>query len=303
MSHFLTTINNFYRECFPLKTKFVTEKYFRNPWHNSSVKKLSDVRARYFSLFKQGLVSRNEYTTFRNRVTGLIRKHKQTYFQNLFSRNMNNIKTTWKNIKLLCQNNQTKNIESIFYNNTNYTSDKDKAEIFNDFFVNIARNIENSLPATTTSPYCAMNPNNLPPININPCTFEEVSTIISSLKNTKTDKEHISVPIFKSYRNYFIPSLCNIINMSFEYGIFPDSLKHATVIPIYKKLDRKNVSNYRPISLLPFISKIFEKCIYNRLVDYASVCNIFPPNQYGFRKGRSTQDAIIALTHCERSEA
>ena len=84
--------------------------------------------------------------------------------------------------------------------------------------------------------------------------------------------------------------------MSLEFGVFPDSLKHATVIPIFKKLDPENVSNYRPISLLPFMSKIFEKCIYDRLADYASICNLFTPNQYGFRKGRSTQDAIIALT-------
>ena len=84
--------------------------------------------------------------------------------------------------------------------------------------------------------------------------------------------------------------------MSLEQGIFPDSLKHATVIPIHKKGCKLNISNYRPISLLPFMSKLFEKCIYNRLIDHASTCNIFTSSQFGFRKGRSTQDAILALT-------
>ena len=137
---------------------------------------------------------------------------------------------------------------------------------------------------------------NFPEIDIVPATFDEISSIISSLKNKKTDNSHISVCIFKSFRHHFIPTLCKIINMSLDQGIFPDSLKHATVIPIYKKGCPQNVSHYRPISLLPFMSKIFEKCMLNRLNFHASSCNIFTTSQFGFRKGRSTQDAILALT-------
>ena len=138
--------------------------------------------------------------------------------------------------------------------------------------------------------------NNHPPIEIVSVTPNEVSGIVQSLKNTKTDIDHIPVSIFKSFSTYFVPSLCKLINMSFQLGMFPDPLKHATVIPVFKKHDAHNVNNYRPISLLPFISKIFEKCIHNRLSDYATNCVIFTDCQYGFRKSRSTQDAIIALT-------
>ena len=302
-ANFISNINRIYVECFPLKTKYVTKKHFKNPWYNAEVKKLSAARVKYFSLFKQGLVSHSDYASYRNRVSDLIRKHKESYFQNLFSRNMNDIKTTWKNIRLLCNSNRKRNLESISHNGTKYTSHKDIAEIFNDFFVNIARNIENSLPSTNISPYSVMTPNNFPCINVEPITPEEVSKIINTLKNTKTDNDHIPIFLFKLFKHYFVPSLCKLISMSFEQGIFPNLLKHATVIPIYKnKGDYQDVNNFRPISILPFISKIFEKCIYNRLSDYAVNCNIFPPCQYGFRKGRSTQDALIALTeniyHC-----
>ena len=300
--NFTSAVNKLYTECFPLKIKFVTIKYFQNPWYNSTVKKLSDARVQYFSLYKQGLVSHAENTSYRNRVTALIRKHKEQYFTNLFTRNMNNVKETWKNIKLLCGTNSTKRIETISWNDTKYTSDQEIAEIFNNFFVNIARNIENSLPVTNSSPYSVMIPNSLPCINVEPVTVDEVSSIINALKNTKTDIDHIPVSLFKLFRNHLVPSLCKIINMSFELDVFPDPLKHATVIPVYKKGDFHDVNNFRPISLLPYISKIFERCIYNRLAEYAATCDIFTPCQYGFRKGRSTQDAIIALTqniyHC-----
>ena len=296
LQNFTSTVNRFYTECFPLRSKEVTEKYFKNPWHGTSVKKLSDARIRYHSLLKQGLVTKAEYSLYRNRITSLIRKHKESYFQNLFARNISNIRETWKNIKLLCNNNSNKKIESILHNNVKYSSDSDIAEIFNNFFVNIARDIENSLPTTTNSPYSYLNRDNFPEIDIVPVTFDEISSIISSLKNKKTDNAHISVCIFKSFRHHFIPTLCKIINMSLDQGIFPDSLKHATVIPIYKKGCPQNVSHYRPISLLPFMSKIFEKCMLNRLNFHASSCNIFTTSQFGFRKGRSTQDAILALT-------
>ena len=295
-TNFISTINKLYTECFPLKMKFVSEKYFQNPWHNVSVKKLSAARERYLSLYKLGLVSHADYASYRNRVTTLIRKHKESYFQNLFERNLNNVRVTWKNIRLLCRNKTNKNIEAIVHNGIKYTSDEDISEIFNEFFVNIARNIENSLPHTDLSPYYAVIQNNHPSIEVISATPDEVFDIVQSLKNTKTDIDHIPVSIFKSYSSHFVPSLCKMINMSFQLGMFPDPLKHATVIPVFKKHDAQDVNNYRPISLLPFISKIFEKIIYNRLADYALDCNTFTPCQYGFRKGRSTQDAIIALT-------
>ena len=75
-----------------------------------------------------------------------------------------------------------------------------------------------------------------------------------------------------------------IINQSLNSGIFPDKLKIAKVTPIYKKGDKQIITNYRPISVLPVISKIFETVIHEQLSEYFVTNNLFSPQQYGFRK-------------------
>ena len=77
---------------------------------------------------------------------------------------------------------------------------------------------------------------------------------------------------------------------------FPNQLKVAKVIPLYKDGDRSDPSNYRPISLLPVIGKIFEKIIYLRIVNFLDHFKLLNKNQFGFRKKRSTIDAICSLT-------
>ena len=78
-------------------------------------------------------------------------------------------------------------------------------------------------------------------------------------------------------------------------GIFPDNLKIAKVIPLFKKDDDKSFSNYRPISLLSSISKFFEKVIYNQIYGHFDSQNLSYINQYGFRKGFSTELASLEL--------
>ena len=109
---------------------------------------------------------------------------------------------------------------------------------------------------------------------------------VTDLKITKTNVNEISVSIFKKFHNYFLDCICEIFNLCFVNGVFPDSLKIATVIPIFKKGMSSDMSCYRPIALLPFISKILERCLFNRLSNYCSLCNLIAPTQFGFRKGR-----------------
>ena len=100
----------------------------------------------------------------------------------------------------------------------------------------------------------------------------------------------------KNFICFFLTCLCDIINLCFSTGIFPDCLKVAVVIPIFKNKGQKSdISNYRPIALLPFLSKIIERCIFDRLTTYASLCNIITPTQFGFMKGKSTHDAISLI--------
>jgi len=78
----------------------------------------------------------------------------------------------------------------------------------------------------------------------------------------------------------------------FSTGTFPDSLKYSEIKPIYKKKDKTLITNYRPISLLPLFSKIFEKFIYKRLYYHLTLNNILVKGQFGFRCNSSTEIAI-----------
>ena len=94
--------------------------------------------------------------------------------------------------------------------------------------------------------------------------------------------------------------LCSIfsdlVNTCFLTGSFPNSLKKAEVLPLYKKGDSTTLSNYRPISILPIISKIIEKCMKSRLTAFIDKYSIVNAGQFGFQRGVSTQDAILQIT-------
>ena len=86
-----------------------------------------------------------------------------------------------------------------------------------------------------------------------------------------------------------------VCNTSLSQGIFPDEMKIARIIPLFKSGDKQNVSNYRPISLLPQFSKILEKIFNNRLMNFLNFNNLLYLRQYGFRKNMSTSMAIMEL--------
>lgn len=85
----------------------------------------------------------------------------------------------------------------------------------------------------------------------------------------------------------------HICNQALQTGVFPNKMKTAKVIPIYKTGDKHVLSNYRPISLLPQFSKILEKIFYTRLDEFITKHNILYEQQYGFRANRTTSFAII----------
>ena len=87
-----------------------------------------------------------------------------------------------------------------------------------------------------------------------------------------------------------------IFNKSLVTGVFPEDMKLAIVKPLYKAKSKFEICNYRPISLLPVISKILEKIVQLRLTKFLKKHNVLYGGQYGFRKQRSTTDAILDLT-------
>lgn len=113
------------------------------------------------------------------------------------------------------------------------------------------------------------------------------------MKNKNSEgPDEIPVNVLKKINNSVSPIISYLINKSIKNGIYPDCLKTAKVIPLFKAGDPYDPGNYRPISLLSIINKIFEKALYKRLLNYLEANNIINHNQFGFRKGHSTELAI-----------
>ena len=126
-------------------------------------------------------------------------------------------------------------------------------------------------------------------------TTQEVRNIISSTKNSSPGWDDIPALVAKKSIEYYINPLTHIINNSIEEGVFPSELKLARVVPLFKSGDSSQITNYRPISILSFFSKIFERIVYNYILDFMdSNCSIYK-YQFGFRQRHSTQQAIITL--------
>ena len=123
----------------------------------------------------------------------------------------------------------------------------------------------------------------------------EISTIIKSIRNGNSGWDNLPLILFKSCISSFIKPLTYIVNKSFKSGIFSDPLKLAKIVPIFKSGDKKIISNYRPISVLTFFSKIFEKAISKYLLAFLDSNNTLYKFQFGFRKKYSASHAIISI--------
>ena len=122
---------------------------------------------------------------------------------------------------------------------------------------------------------------------------QEVIEICKSLKSgTAVGYDNVSVDLVKQCAQLISRPLRHIINMSIVSGIVPDELKISRFIPLFKSGDRSLFTNYRPVSVLPAFSKIFERAIYNRLLSYLDKHKVLSNSQFGFRKNHSTEYAL-----------
>ena len=124
----------------------------------------------------------------------------------------------------------------------------------------------------------------------------EVFKIINSLQNKSAGPASIPVKLLKLIPDLITIPLCNIINLSFVSGSFPDPLKIVKVIPIHMNGSTQDMNNYRPISLLSIFDKIMEKIMHERSYKFLELNNILYSKQFGFRKNNSTIDALIKIT-------
>ena len=243
-------------------------------------------------------VQRN-FKTYKNIIRRSIMIAKRDYYNKLFNKYSKNLKMTWKAINDTLNRHKTKSKfpETFKLSDGKIISDpKEIATAFNDYFISIGE-----LDVVTQPPNCHFTNylSNKPNCNLqfHPIAQSDVAQIIDNLKpKTSTGIDNISSKLLKRTTDSITSPLTIIINQMMASGIFPDALKVSKVIPLYKKGDESNLSNYRPIVLLPSISKIFEKAILTQLTLYLEDNKIIHPHQYGFRKFHSTQYAALHIT-------
>ena len=276
------------------------------PWINAEVQYLMWKRDKLLKTFckakddgvKQRLYT--EYKKIRNDLTTMKRHNKKKYYEHYFQKNANKTAAIWKGIRsLVTIKPSNKSDISILDSNGETITDPIKiVNSFNKYFVNVGTNVENKIPKSKI-PYTDY----LKTICINnsfyltPALADEILDIINSLDlNKSLGPNSIPIYILKISKNVFSNNLAKIINLSFKTGIFPDLCKIAKVIPIFKKEDPLLCKNYRPISLLPIFSKIFEKIIYTRMYKFLDKNHLLYDIQFGFRNKHSTSHALINLT-------
>ena len=137
------------------------------------------------------------------------------------------------------------------------------------------------------------NPNTL---FINPTNKYEIIKIIDNLKFKKGGVDNINAKTLKAISHHIADTLAYTFNLCIEMAIWPDALKSAEVIQIYRAGSKNEMTNYRPISLISNIAKVFEKIIHNRIINFISKHNIISKNQFGFIKYIGTKDALNLIT-------
>ena len=124
-------------------------------------------------------------------------------------------------------------------------------------------------------------------------TAMEILTVIKILRSsTASGHDNIPISFIKGGAQELASPLAMLINACLQQPIFPDAEKLANVTPIYKTGDRSSMDNYRPISVLPVLEMVFERVVHRQLCNYLQEHCLLSPNQFGFRKGRSTQHAV-----------
>ncbi|XP_026326060.1 uncharacterized protein LOC113234789 [Hyposmocoma kahamanoa] len=275
-------------------------KFIIKPWITLGL--LRCIRNRDLMHSKQRLLPNNEtlkvtYKRYRNFCNKLLKKLKQQYERDQLNMVKNNSKKLWTTIKLVTNLNKQKECphELLASGNSPISS----TDVTNHFFASVGKHLAESIPRNITPFENLWSTSSTLP---NSFVFLETDCeeIEREITNLKTDCspgwDGISSKILKQISPFITPVLTNIINRCISTGTFPEAFKKSIVHPIYKAGDKHCANNYRPISILTSLSKVFERIINKRLVGFLETNSILARSQYGFRKHKSTDDAVHDFT-------
>ena len=239
-----------------------------------------------------------KYRCLRNKVNGLNKKLKKSYYHNKLQQSCNNTQNSWKILKDLLPKKKKTNVNSNIKIGLKISSDKlEIANAFNDMFIKAGEIINahsngkidiNSLKTLTQTKSV---------FKFTEINEEFVASELKSLDTTKAmGPDNLHPRLLKEAAPLIAKPLTKIFNKSLISGLFPDDFKKAKVVPVPKDGDLTDISNYRPISLLSCVSKILEKAVHNQLYNYLQEHRLLSQRQSGFRRKHSTATCLVEIT-------
>ena len=245
----------------------------------------------------------------------MIKQAKTNFFREKLEENKNDSKSLWrilKNLGLPSKQAMSSSSGNLCLNiNGSICFDKETiANSFNTFYTNVASMLVKKLPPSVnrfgksfvTSFYARLGvvPNSY---SFSLVTENQILRYLTKLSaNKATGLDGIPSRFVKDGAPIIAQPLSHIINLSLIQGVVPDELKSARVIPIFKKNDKTSVGNYRPVSILSIVSKVFERVVYDQVESYFKSNKLFYKFQSGFRRGLSTDTCLIHLTDYIRKQ-
>lgn len=282
------------------------------PWINENLQSLfnssRNLRKKKNKLLSQGKNIEHIETKIKSlseKINNYSSILQQNYYKEKFSKSKST-KDIWNNInEVLGRKHKDKipnNMTKVSDSGVKVVIDNKQtiANEFNNFFTSIGQSLACKIPKTTNDDINKFNTLKTCPrsFNLEPTNENEIITLIDSLNNnTSCGHDKISAFILKKVKLIVAPVLTNIFNLCMVNGYYPDQLKIAKVSPIFKSGSNSLFSNYRPISVLSLVNKIFEKILYQRLNHFLTSMKFFCTQQYGFRQKSSTTNAVIDLVN------
>ncbi|VEN62897.1 unnamed protein product [Callosobruchus maculatus] len=283
-------------QAFPEKSKLVDPnnmKNMQNQWFTDDLKKYRDCLKLLTQINRSNphLVSIDEIKNFRRLYSNKIQEAKRQANDEYIRESGNAQKAMWDIIKS----------NNVILSSSSSSPENLKAHDFNTHFVNYAKiitekNLINSVNSTNNTDTVQFADT---VFDFKEISFNQLRDIINKIKNTPSkDAFSLNIRIIKNVKNIILIPLTKLINEAIRLHSFPDCLKVARVVPIYKKGIKDDPSNYRPISIIPVIGKILETVLNDQLITYFEDNMLFSDHQFGFRKKKSTIMALIRMVEC-----
>ena len=297
-SHLYNELSNLHDKYFP-KRRIQLKYNYKKPWLSEGLRQAIKTKNKLHrkSVIIKSSYNESTYKRYRNKLRRVLLSEEKRYYAELLHKNKNNMKKTWLILKNIVNKGISKRVQSTFrIHDDTIISDKAIISVkFNDFFINIGPTLAKKIPSQIISPLQFMGERVFNSLFLEPVYPGEIDMIVKNLKHSAPGHDEITTAILQLALPAIRTSLVHVMNLSLAEGIFPDELKVAKVLPLYKGDNPILFNNCRPVSLLNILSKVFEKVMYTRLVSFFENQKILYNKQFGFRILHSTYMALMLL--------